>query len=300
MALLIRNGLLYTQTARGTIRGDILLDQDGILAVAEHVDASSVVLDHIIDADDMHVCPGLIDPHMHLVRAARYMKDDLSALGDAAQAAGVTTSALWQGDGEACIVRHGHQEAGAQPIVQLKIEDKTDDELRQAMQGAAQSGTRLGCEIYGMAAAKRVLALQRETGCSLVLVHLTDCGDMAGEIIASGCAVILGACCRRGATSAYELAMRLQRAGVTVALTGDYPSTRLHHLPITAGLCVKEGLTTEEALRMITLDAAKLLGLDNVAGTIEPGKRADLTLFDGDPLMLASARIITVSGGELL
>lgn len=300
MALLIRNGLLYTQTARGTIRGDILLDENGILAVADHVDVSTVALDHIIDADDLHVCPGLIDPHMHLVRAARYMKDDLKALGDAALAAGVTTSALWQGDGEHCIIRHGHREAAAQGIIQLKAEDKTDDELRQTMLEAAQSGARLGCEIYGTASAKRVLALQRETGCRMVLVHLTDCGDMAGEIIASGCPVILGACCRRGSTSSYELAARLQRAGVTVALTGDYPSTRLHHLPICAGLCVKEGLSTEEALRTITLDAAKLLGLEKVAGTLEPGKRADLTIFDGDPMMLASARVMTVSGGELL
>ena len=300
MALLIRNGFLYTQTERGTIRGDILLDQNGILAVAEHIDASTVALEHVIDADDLHVCPGLIDPHMHLVRAARYMKDDLSALGDAALAAGVTTSALWQNDGEACIVRHGHQPAKASALVQLKIEDRTDDELRRVMMEAVENGTRLGCEIYGIPAAKRVLALQRETGCSMVLTHLTDCGDMAGEIIASGCPVILGACCRRGATSAYELAARLQRAGVTVALTGDYPSTRLHHLPISAGLCVKEGLSTEEALRMITLDAARLLGVDDVAGSIEIGKRADLTLFDGDPLMLASARVITVSGGELL
>ena len=299
MALLIRNGLLYTQTARGTIRGDILLDQDGILAVAQHIDASSEVLDHIIDADDMHVCPGLIDPHMHLVRAARYMKDDLSALSDAALAAGVTTAALWQDDGEACMVRHGHQEAGAPSLVYLKVEDKTDDELRQAMLNAMDSGARLGCEIYGTVAAKRVLTLQRETGCPLVLTHMTDCGDMAGEIIASGCPVILGACCRRGATSAYELAARLQRAGVTVALTGDYPSTRLHHLPISAGLCVKEGLSTEEALRMITVDAAKLLGIEKAVGSIEVGKRADLTLFDGNPLMLASARVITVSGGEL-
>ena len=300
MALLIRNGLLYTQTARGTIRGDILLDGTGILAVDERIDASTVALEHIIDADDLHVCPGLIDPHMHLMRAARFLKDDLSALGDAALAAGVTTSALWQGDGESCIIRHGHAEANARPIVQLKVENRTDDELRHAMEDAAEKGIRLGCEIYGTAECRRVLALQRETGCDMVLVHLTDCGDMLGEIAASGCPVILGACCRRGSTSAYALAAGLQRLGVTVAMTGDYPSTRLHHLPISAGLCVKEGLSTEEALRMITVDAAKLLGVEAVAGTIEPGKRADLAIFDGDPLMLASARIITVSGGELL
>lgn len=300
MALLIRNGLLYTQTARGTIRGDILLDQDGILAVDERIDAPTEELEHVIDADDLYVCPGLIDPHMHLIRAARYLKDDLSALGDEALAAGVTTSALWQGDGEACIIRHGHAEANARPIVQLRIEDKTDGELRHAMEQAAAEGNRLGCEIYGTVECRRVLELQKETGCHLVLVHLTGCGDMVEEIAASGCPVILGACCRRGSTSAYALATGLQRLGVTVAMTGDYPSTRLHHLPISAGLCVKEGLSTEEALRMITVDAAKLLGVDDVAGSIEPGKRADLTIFDGNPLMLASARVITVSGGVLL
>ena len=300
MALLIRNGLLYTQTARGTFRGDILLDETGILAVDERIDASTVTLEHIIDADDLHVCPGLIDPHMHLMRAARFLKDDLSALGDAALAAGVTTSALWQGDAEGCIIRHGHAEANARAIVQLKVENRTDDELRHSMEDAAEKGVRLGCEIYGTAECRRVLALQQETGCDMVLVHLTDCGDMMGEIAASGCPVILGACCRRGSTSAYALAAGLQRLGVTVAMTGDYPSTRLHHLPISAGLCVKEGLSTEEALRMITVDAAKLLGVEAVAGAIEPGKRADLAIFDGDPLMLASARIITVSGGELL
>ena len=300
MALLIRNGLLYTQTARGTIRGDILLDQDGILAVAEHIDASSEVLEHIIDADDLHICPGLIDPHMHLVRAAKYMKDDLSALADAALGAGVTTCALWQGDGEAVLVRHGHQEADGKTLRFLKVDGASDAALRASMEAAAGSGAALGCEIYSPAALKRVLAMTRETGCEVVLIHLIDCGDMAGEIIASGCPVILGACCRRGAGSAYALAAVLHRAGVTVALTGDYPSTRLHHLPISAGLCLKEGLSTEEALHMVTLGAAKLLGVDAVTGSIEPGKRADLAIFDGNPLMLASARVMTVSSGELL
>ena len=300
MALLIRNGLLYTQTARGTIRGDILLDENGILAIAEQIDEKSVLLEHIIDARDLHVCPGLIDPHMHLIRAAQRMEDDLSALGNEALAAGVTTSVLWQGDGDGCMVRHGQREAQAPALVQHKVEGKTDDELRQIMQGAAGRGVRLGCEIYSASDGRRVLRLQRETGCPIVLVHLIDCADLLGEIVASRCPVILGACCRRGSGSAYALAARLQRAGVTVALTGDYPSTRLHHLPISAGLCVKEGLSVEEALRMITIDAAKLLGVDGAVGSLEPGKRADLTLFDGNPLMLASARVITVSGGELL
>lgn len=299
MALLIRNGLLHTQSARGTFRGDVLMDERGIIAVDEHVEVHDLALEHILDADDLHVTPGLIDPHMHFFRAAARLEDDLNALADAALASGLTTSALWEKDGESCRVRHGRQPACVPELRMLKIDGKTDGELLTVMADAASKGVRLGCEIDSPASLMRVLALKRQTGAELLLVHLIDCGGLAEEIIVSGCSVILGACCRRGKTSAYALAVSLQRAGVLVALTSDYPATRLHHLPISAGLCIKEGLDSEEALRMVTLDAARMLGIDEVTGSIEPGKRADLTLFDGPPLLLASARVITLCGGQL-
>lgn len=77
--------------------------------------------------------------------------------------------------------------------------------------------------------------------------------------------------------------------GVLVALTADYPATRPHHLPICAGLCVRAGMPAADAFRAVTADAARLLGLHNVCGALRPGLRADLTLYDGDPLRLASA-----------
>lgn len=299
MAYFIHNGMLWTQSDRGDFRGDILWDEDGIRAVGPSLDVSDVPLEHVVEAENLYVCPGLIDAHMHLIRAADRLPDDLTALGRVALAAGVTTAALWQGDGEDCLIRHGEQAAEAPRLVRLQAEEHTDAELRDVMARATEEGVRLGCEAHSPALVRRLLRLRLETGCALILTHLTDCGDMLGELIAAGCPVILGANSRRGSASAYALAARLQRAGLTVALTGDYPSTRLHHLPINAGLCVREGLTAREALRTVTRDAAKLLGIDRATGSIEPGKRADFALYDGDPLKLASARVMTVCGGVL-
>ena len=48
-------------------------------------------------------------------------------------------------------------------------------------------------------------------------------------------------------------------------------------------MAVANGLTFEEALATVTIDAARLLGISNRVGSLEPGKDADLALFDGDP-----------------
>ena len=46
------------------------------------------------------------------------------------------------------------------------------------------------------------------------------------------------------------------------------------------------GLPAEEGLKAVTLNTAEILGLDDLIGSIEPGKRADLLITDGDPLQL--------------
>jgi imidazolonepropionase-like amidohydrolase len=62
---------------------------------------------------------------------------------------------------------------------------------------------------------------------------------------------------------------------------GYVPKT--HVLLFEAALAVTYGLPYEEGLKSITLNPAKLLGIDKRVGSIEKGKDADLVLFDGDP-----------------
>ena len=299
--LLIQNGFLHTMTGRPA-QGDLLLEGGRILRVEKRIDPHTLEPEQVIDATGLHVCPGLIDPHMHLVRASAREEDDVPAQLRAALDAGVTTCALWpEEDGAPCRTYHGTApDTAGYTIHTLNAAGMDDAQLRDAMAQATKEHRRLGCEIHGASSLRRVLALGRETGCRLILTHLTGCQALAEEIAASGYPVILGACCLRSGGSSYELAARLQALGATVALTADYPATRLHHLPLCAGLCARAGMPREDALACVTVNASRLLGLDTACGALVPGMRADLALFDGDPLMLATARVMTVCGGEIL
>lgn len=297
--LLIRNGFLHPMTDAAPFRGDVLLGGGRILRVERRIDPDTLQLESVIEAEGLHVCPGLIDAHTHLIRAEEMAQDDTSALADAALAAGVTTVAVWpDGDGERCLVYHGHdRDEAAPPLTRLLPENLTDDGIRARMRQARQEGVRLAAEVRRDSEIRRLMALKAETGCDLILAHLTGGHDMIDEIAASGCMAVLGASCQRGGESAYVLAAKLRKAGVKVALTSDYPATRLHHLRLCAGLCVRAGMKGEDALRTVTIDAARLLQVDASCGSIEPGKRADLSVYDGDPLMLATDHVMTLSGG---
>jgi len=74
------------------------------------------------------------------------------------------------------------------------------------------------------------------------------------------------------------------KRGVLVAIASD-DAERMRHLFNDAAKSVRFGGATEaEALRMLTINPAKILGVDSRVGTIEPGKDADLAVFNRHPL----------------
>jgi len=82
----------------------------------------------------------------------------------------------------------------------------------------------------------------------------------------------------------YELAGLLTKAGVTVALSHNGMLARARNLPFYAGTAAAYGLGKEGAVQAITLNAAKILGIDNEVGSLEEGKRATLFVSKGDAL----------------
>ncbi|HYD85005.1 MAG TPA: amidohydrolase family protein, partial [Opitutus sp.] len=81
----------------------------------------------------------------------------------------------------------------------------------------------------------------------------------------------------------YAAADVLADAGVKFAFsTGDYSNTRL--LPYQAAQSVAWGLSREEALKALTINAAEILGVGAAVGSLEEGKIANLFITDGDPL----------------
>lgn len=85
----------------------------------------------------------------------------------------------------------------------------------------------------------------------------------------------------------YKMPKILQDAGVSYALTG-VGSWRQRNLPFEAGNAVGYGLTKEQALSMITLNTAKILGIDKTVGSLETGKDATLFISKGDALDMIS------------
>lgn len=94
-----------------------------------------------------------------------------------------------------------------------------------------------------------------------------------------------------------RLAKRLHEAGVEVAFTaGGAPGG----LRLTAALAVRSGLDRAAALRGLTTVPARILGIESDSGSIEPGRRADLVVFDGDPLDLAAKVQLVLAGGAIV
>ena len=82
----------------------------------------------------------------------------------------------------------------------------------------------------------------------------------------------------------YKTPAMLQKAGVTFAINDEDGQTRGRNLMFNAGTAATYGLTKEEALQAITLNAAKCLGVDKQTGSIEVGKDANVVISEGDIL----------------
>jgi imidazolonepropionase-like amidohydrolase len=104
-------------------------------------------------------------------------------------------------------------------------------------------------------------------------------------------------------TAAWRNAEILRQAGVKVAFTTSFsPETasELRNLPYAAAKAVAYGMPRDEAFRAITQNAAEILGLGDIMGTLDVGKRADLIVVNGDPLqILATVERMWIGGEEM-
>lgn len=89
----------------------------------------------------------------------------------------------------------------------------------------------------------------------------------------------------------YKTPYLLQQAGVLFTITDNDGNSRYRNLPFNAGTAVAYGLTKEQALQAITLNAAKILGIDDRTGTIEKGKDANIVVSDGDILDMRTSNV---------
>ena len=90
----------------------------------------------------------------------------------------------------------------------------------------------------------------------------------------------------------YKTPATLQKAGVLFALNDASTNSRYRNLSFNAGTAATYGLTKEEALQAITLNAAKILGIEERTGSIEVGKEANIVITEGDILDMKSSNVV--------
>ena len=110
---------------------------------------------------------------------------------------------------------------------------------------------------------------------------------VADSIAAAGIPVITGPVLSRPGRSsdrydtAYKNAGVMSKAGVKVVIRTNN-AENVRNLPYNAGFAAAYGMGREEALKAVTINAAEVLGVGNLLGSIEPGKMANLFIADGD------------------
>lgn len=147
--------------------------------------------------------------------------------------------------------------------------------------------------------------IAKEFNLDYVIVHATEGYKIADILAKENAAVITGPIiCDRSKPELKGLTPKntalLYEKGLSCAVCTDHPVIPIQYLPLSAAICVKEGLPREEAIRAMTIRAARIAGIDERVGSILPGKDADLAVFSEDPLLVASSPSLVVINGQLV
>lgn len=135
--------------------------------------------------------------------------------------------------------------------------------------------------------------IAREFGADLVIEHCTEGHKVVDELVEAGIRAVVGpSLSNRAKVELKDITFKtpgiLARAGIKVALMTDHPVIPIQYLPVCGGLAVREGMSTEDALRAITINPAEILGVEDRVGSLEPGKDADIVVWSGHPLEVMS------------
>lgn len=167
----------------------------------------------------------------------------------------------------------------------------------EAMADVLARQTYVRAHVHAATDVMTLLRLKDEFGFDLTLHHSTEAYKVAPEIARRGVsAVVLPLGPRIGVTEeAMAGPYELWKAGVKVALHADAPVINQKWLRLCASLVMRYGVPEEEALRMVTLNAAEIARVADRVGSLEAGKDADLVIVDG-PWYEPASRVDLVLG----
>ncbi|MBN2725924.1 amidohydrolase [Candidatus Mcinerneyibacteriota bacterium] len=150
-----------------------------------------------------------------------------------------------------------------------------------------------------------VIRIQKEFGFKLRIEHCTDGHKIAPYLAKNKIDAIIGPSMSARVKEelkdiTFSTAGILEKAGVKVAIMTDAPVIPIDYLPLMVGLARKNGLSEEGALKSVTLHAAEICDCADRIGSLEPGKDADIAVFDGDPFEMKSVCRLTLIDGKIV
>lgn len=149
------------------------------------------------------------------------------------------------------------------------------------------------------------IRIAKEFDINITLDHCTEGHLIAEYVKKSGFPAIVGTDLTSKnkievANMSFKTCGVLNKAGVLTAITTDHPIALIQYLPLCAGLSVRAGLPMEEAYKAITINPAKICGVDARVGSLEVGKDADIAIFDGNPMNTFTNTVYTIIDGKVV
>jgi imidazolonepropionase-like amidohydrolase len=151
------------------------------------------------------------------------------------------------------------------------------------------------------------IRIAKEFNIRIVLDGVSDAHMVLDDIKASGFPVIVHPTMARAGGDTENLstenASRIRAAGIRVALQSGFegyvPKTRVVLFEAAMAAATKR-ILPQEAMAMVTIDAARILGIDNRVGSLEKGKDADIAMYDGDPFEFTTHCTGTIINGRVV
>lgn len=262
--------------------------------------------------------PGeLISGQTFIVKTTGHTVDEALVKDFATVAATLSTSALKHGKGKTpgtrgkLVALLRAELIKTQEYLKKKENAKADKPIARDLKLEAL-GRVLRKEVPLMVTAQRAqdianaLRIAREFDIRLILDGAAEGYLLLDEINAANVPVIVHPAMTRAfgelKNMTFENAARLRHAGIRIASQSGYesyvPKTRV--VLFEAAMAAANGLSFNEALASITIDAARILGIDQRVGSLEIGKDGDVALYDGDPFEYTTHCIGTVIEGKVV
>ena len=157
------------------------------------------------------------------------------------------------------------------------------DQKLEAMIPVVKKELPLKCHAHRADDILTAIRIAKEENIKITLDHVTDARCILPQIKESGFPCICGPALTHKskfelANMSFETPNELYKAGILFSIITDSPVIPQQYLSLSAALAAKAGLPEYEAIKAITINPAKILGLDNRVGSIKVGKDADFVI----------------------